>query len=157
MHTHKKLLPREHLFVEGGLSKYYQSDFIWAGHRTKKGATQPFALRCPPCSSPLLSLLLQNNRLLADWIHLLPFVVCLAYFRPGLDRPKVEGPLHLRRTDRTFLSSQASQPHDFEIHLGVIFLYCYQYCDAVISDRVNGRSLTYPGTGVPSFSRFVLV
>jgi hypothetical protein len=62
-----------------------------------------------------------------------------------LDRPTVEGPIHLRRTDRhTFLSSQASQPQDFEIHLGVIFFSSVINMGMPLSQTVSTAGLKLP-------------
>ncbi len=64
---------------------------------------------------------------------------------PLQDRPTLEGPMYLRRRDRhIFLSSQASQPHYFKIHLGVIFLSCPINMGMTLSQTVSTADLKLP-------------
>jgi hypothetical protein len=53
--------------------------------------------------------------------------------------------MYLRRRDRhIFLSSQASQPHYFKIHLGVIFLSCPINMGMTLSQTVSTADLKLP-------------
>jgi hypothetical protein len=53
--------------------------------------------------------------------------------------------MHPRRTERhTFLSSQASQPQDFEIHLGVIFFGSPIKIGSAVIRTVSAADLKLP-------------
>jgi hypothetical protein len=66
-------------------------------------------------------------------------------FPPAGPSDTLEGPMYLRRRDRhIFLSSQASQPHYFKIHLGVIFLSCPINMGMTLSQTVSTADLKLP-------------
>jgi hypothetical protein len=52
--------------------------------------------------------------------------------------------MYLRRERHIFLSSQASQPHYFKIHLGVIFLSCPINMGMTLSQTVSTADLKLP-------------